>query len=146
MLRHMRRALLQRRVTQGARLRTRQFVQMHSESNHMEESLSRHSTGPGGHSLVRLQLERRAGERCDPIFTIEVSEVNVTAMHHQACHESRTCVWWQSHLQGRERTHSIFPKNCAPSNDVIALSERSRELRGSVRSVNAHARPEYNGC
>ena len=47
MLRHMRRALLQRRVTQGARLRTRQFVQMHSESNHMEESLSRHSTGLG---------------------------------------------------------------------------------------------------
>ena len=121
MLRRMRRALLQRRVTQGARLRTRQFVQMHSESNHMEESLSRHSTGPGGHSLVRLQLERRAGERCDPICTIEVSEVNVTAMQHQACHESRTCVWWQSHLQGRERTHSIFPKNCAPSNDVIAL-------------------------
>ena len=77
--------------------------------------------GAGRHSLVRLQLERRAGERCDPIFTIEVSEVNVTAMHHQACHESRTCVWWQSHLQGRERTHSIFPKNCAPSNDVIAL-------------------------
>jgi len=47
MLRRMRRALLQRRVTQGARLRPRQFVQMHSESNHMEESLSRHSTGPG---------------------------------------------------------------------------------------------------
>ena len=47
MLRHMRRALLQRRVTQGARLRTRQFVQMHSESNHVEESFSRHSTGPG---------------------------------------------------------------------------------------------------
>ena len=102
--------------------------------------------GAGRHSLVRLQLERRAGERCDPIITIEVSEVKVTAMQHQACHESRTCVWWQSHLQGRERTHSIFPKNCAPSNDVIALSERSRELRGSVRSVNAHARPECNGC
>ena len=80
-------------------------------------------------------------------ITIEVSKVQVTAMQHQACHESRTCVWWQSHLQGRERTHSIFPKNCAPSNDVIALSFRYRELRGSVRSVNAHARPEYNnGC
>jgi hypothetical protein len=28
--------------------------------------------------------------------------------------------------QGGERTHSIFPKNCAPSNDVIALSLRFR--------------------
>ena len=145
-VRHMRRALLQQRVTQGARLRTRQFVQMHSESNRMEESLSRHSTGLGDNSLVRLQLERRAGERCDPIITIEASEVKVTARQHQACHESRTCVWWQSHLQGRERTHSIFPKNCAPSNDVIALSERSSSLRRSIRSVNAHARPECNGC
>jgi hypothetical protein len=94
--------------------------------DHVEDSLSRHSTGLGDNSLVRLQLERRTGERCDPIITIEVSEVKGTARQHQACHESRNCVWWQSHLQGRERTHPIFPKNCAPLNDVIALSFRYR--------------------
>jgi hypothetical protein len=32
--------------------------------------------------IKRNQLERRAGKRCDPIFPIQVSEVQVTAKKH----------------------------------------------------------------